>query len=374
MIKTVEYRVNLYLDSVLIGDVRELAQDLTWAKRRTATGVDEIDFTLNDKLFEDWLQKRGTTIKNVLKPLALDCKVFRDGEAVVGGFLATMPAYSPNGTSADLQMRFDGYLNLLDGVYITPMPQQTKRAGQMVSDWITMAEQRAISAGKGFGIVAGEIDSLATITRTFDGYKTIKTAIVELCDNVEGAGQFDVIFDAYRVFDVKKNLGRGITSWHIDYPTILNGKSAVSISASEVQGFGSHVIEIGAGETSSNSDQSTAITSELTNTTAVREYGYFEILEQNSSISTQSVLDQHCATKLDEVSNPKWHPQVQLIGRQVPPSAVIDGGLWIGDTVEILNGIDLTGQTNGKFRVNELVVNVTATNAEYITPKLERVE
>ena len=373
MITTVDYRVNLYLDGNLIGDVRELAEDLTWAKRRTATGVDEIDFTLNDHLFDDWLQKRGTNIQSVLKPMALDCKIFRDGEAIVGGFLATMPGYKPNGTSADLDMRFDGYLNLLNGVYIRPTATRTMRANLMVASWISDAETRAMNAGKRFGITEGESDILAVITRTFDGYKPIKEAIVELCDNVEGAGQFDVIFDAYRQYTITQNLGRYITGWHIDYPTSLNGKSATSISANEVQGFASHVIEIGAGETSAQSDQNTAIVSEGTNYEAVSEYGYVEVVEQNSSISTQSVLAQHQATKLANTSNPRWEPEIELIGRQVPPSPTVEGGLWIGDTVELLNNIDLTGQTNGRFRINELVVKVSASNAETITPKMERV-
>lgn len=373
MIKTVDYRVNLYLNGELIGDVRELAKDLTWAKRRTATGVDEIDFTLNDHLFDDWLQKRGTNIQSVLKPMALDCKIFRDGEAIVGGFLATMPGYKPNGTSADLDMRFDGYLNLLNGVYIRPTATRTMRANLMVASWISDAELRAMNAGKRFGITEGESDTLAVITRTFDGYKPIKEAIVELCDNVEGAGQFDVIFDAYRKYTITQNLGRYITGWHIDYPTSLNGKSATSISANEVQGFASHVIEIGAGETSAQADQNTAIVSEGTNYEAVSEYGYVEVVEQNSSISTQSVLAQHQATKLANTSNPRWEPEIELIGRQVPPSPTVEGGLWIGDTVELLNNIDLTGQTNGRFRINELVVKVSASNAETITPKMERV-
>ena len=72
-------------------------------------------------------------------------------------------------------------------------------------------------------------------------------------------------------------------------------------------------------------------------------------------------------------SNPRWEPEIELIGRQVPPSPTIEGGLWIGDTIELLNNLDLTGQTNGWFRINELVVKVSATNAETITPKMERV-
>ena len=113
---TVNYEVNLYFKGELLGDVRSIAENLTWTRRRTKIGVDEIDFTINDVLWNKWCEDRQFTIGNILKPYALECRVVRDGVEVVGGFLATMPAYTPRGTSADLQMKFDGYLNLLDGV------------------------------------------------------------------------------------------------------------------------------------------------------------------------------------------------------------------------------------------------------------------
>ena len=53
-----EYRVELRLDGRFIGDVRELAQNLKWTKRRTEVGVDEIDFTINDVLFARWCEER----------------------------------------------------------------------------------------------------------------------------------------------------------------------------------------------------------------------------------------------------------------------------------------------------------------------------
>ena len=89
----VEYRIELRLNGILVGDVRQIAQNLTWRRCRTATGVDEIDFILNDKEFADWCEERGTTIQEMLTPYALDARVIRNGRAVAGGFLATMPAY-----------------------------------------------------------------------------------------------------------------------------------------------------------------------------------------------------------------------------------------------------------------------------------------
>ena len=375
MLKLPEYRVELRIDGTLIGDVRQLGQNLTWTRRRTKIGVDSISFTLNDVLFNNWLKERGTDINNVLKPMALDCRIVRDGVAVMGGFLAAMPSYRPNGTSANLELQFDGYLNFLGGVYVRPIGTITKRLDQIIVDRINEAETRAITAGKGFGLTAGTISSLASVEQTFDNYKSVKEFIAERSDNVSGAGPFDVFFHPDRSYDITpdSSFGDVITDYTIYYPTIQNGVSATSIAANEVSGFASHVIGIGAGEISSEADKNTVITSEATNYDAVAEYGYTETLLQDSSVSVQATLDANTATRLSNVSNVVWEPNITLIGRQVAPTPNGERKIWVGDTVTIVNREDLTGMTSGAFRVNELEIKVSATNAENITPTLERI-
>ena len=369
-----EYELELRLNDVLIGDVRELAQNLVWERRRTINGVDSISFTLNDVLFEQWCNDRSTSIVDVLKPLALDCRVIRNGVAVCGGFLATMPAYTPNGTSANLDLQFDGYLNLLGGVYIRPTATQTAPMADMIEGWIYDADSRAEAAGKGFGFVSGDLDNLATVTQTIDGYKTVKEAITDRADNITGAGVFDVYFHPDRTYDIKSDANFGLTrSYIINYPTMLNGISAVSIQAQEVDGFASHVIAIGAGEVSADAEKNTAIVSESTNSDAVTEYGYYETLYQDSSISRQETLDGKAESQVASQSNPLWQPEITLSGRQIAPSPEGDDSIWIGDRITINNTEDMTGQTSGQFRVQALSVSVTSSNAENITPVLERI-
>ena len=369
-----EYELELRLDGVLIGDVRRLAQNLVWERRRTINGVDSISFTLNDVLFEKWCEDRNTTIVDLLKPIALDCRVIRNGVAVCGGFLATMPAYTPNGTSANLNLQFDGYLNLLGGVYIRPTATTTAPMADMIEGWIYDADSRASTAGKAFGFVSGDLDNLATVTQTIDGYKTVKEAITDRADNITGAGIFDVYFHPDRIYDIKADNNFGVTrSYIINYPTQLNGISAVSISAQEVDGFASHVIAIGAGEVSADAEKNTAIVSEYTNSDAVTEYGYFETLYQDSSISRQATLDGKAESQTAIQSNPMWQPEMTLSGRQIAPSPTGDNCIWIGDRITINNTEDMTGQTSGQFRVQALSVSVTGSNAENITPVLERI-
>lgn len=372
MIKQATYRLELRLNGQVIGDLKNIAQNLHWTRCRTNYGVDEIDFTINDQILESWCEQRNTTIEQIMKPYALDARIIRNGEAVAGGFLATRPAYNPRNASANLRFRFDGYINLLAGVYLHPTPLQTKRADLMVRDWITLAEQRATAAGKGFGITLHNTEPLPTVQRTLDNYKTVKEAISQMTDNVDGAGEFDVIFNPDRSYDIVKNLGREITSWQLYYPPRLAGQSVATISADEVQGFASHVITLGAGETSSDPAKSTVLVSESTNPEAVQEFGYVETLTQYSSVSRQSTLDGHNSTDLREASNCFWEPAITLTGSQTPPSPTEDYGLWIGDKFYLENTIDPTGATSGWFRIQAIDVQISATGAETITPTIER--
>lgn len=381
MIETATYRVDLYLNGVLVGDCRTLAQNLTYVRRRTKLGADSIDFTINDVIFNNWCQERGVTINDLLKPLALECRIVRNGIEIVGGFLATMPAYSPLNASANLDLHFDGFLNLLNGVYIRntsnnlPRGTITGRMGALVEEMVQFANDVSADAGKGYGFSAGNIDTLAVISHTFDNYKTVKDWICDRCDNTTGAGPFDVYFHADKTYDIyaDSNFGDIITDWVAFYPTLLNNTSVTSISAAEVGDFASAVVGLGAGEVSANANENTALFRFASNSEAVAEYGYMETLYQDSSISTGSVLAYNINALLDNTANPIWRPEITLHGKQVAPKPAGTNKIWIGDTITINNSQDLTGMTNGEFRVNELAVAISSSGDETITPTLERV-
>lgn len=376
-----EYAVNLYLNGGFIGDCRKLAQNLQYTRRRTKVGADSIDFTINDKLFDEWCRRMGVTINDLLKPLALECRIVRNGVELVGGFLAVMPAYQPLQTSANLALRFDGFLNLLNGVYIRnlsnnlPMGQVSGPAGTLVSNMIKFADNVATNAGKAYGLTEGDVDVLASIVNSFDNYKTVKDWICDRCDNATGAGPFDVYFHADKTYDIKAddNFGDIITDWVAFYPMLLNNTSVASITADEVGDFASAVMGLGAGEISANADENTAVFAFEMDEDAVKEYGYYETLYQDSSVATPSVLQRNIQAELWNREDPIWQPQITLKGVQVAPTPSGAKKIWIGDTITINNSIDLTGMTNGAFRVNELAVAVSANGDENITPVLERV-
>lgn len=377
-----QYEVELRLDDVLIGDIRKLAEGLTWSRKRTRVGVDSISFSINDKLFADWCEMRGTTINEMLRPLALDCRVIRNGVPVVGGYLATMPSYQPNGATAELTLKFDGYLNYLANVYLEPgYSQKNVPMGDVVKAWVEVAENRATAAGKGFGFKAGTISNMRKVTSTFGNYKDIKGAITDRCDNTSGAGPFDFYVHADRTYDVitDADFGDEITDYAIQYPMLYNVPSAMSISADELSGFASCVIGIGAGEVSGEETESAegeesqeAIVTVQTDSEAVKKYGYAEATLQNSSVSVMETLEANAASELISRTAMQWQPQITMSGNHVNPVPSGSRKIWIGDTVMLQNNIDRTGMTSGQFRVNSIEVKVEATGAETITPTLSR--
>lgn len=374
MFETAKYEVFLYLNGTVIGDVRHLCQNLKWSKKRTRVGVDSIDFTINDYLLAQWCEARGTTIKDILKPIALECRVVRNGVPVVGGFLATVPSYSPMQTSANLAMRFDGYLNLLDGVNIPPTAMQTMKMGALAVKYITEADQKAESYGKAFGFTQGTVSDMEVVEQTFSNYTTVKQFLVNRCDNVTGAGPFDVYFHPDKTYDVLKDseFGDTITEYKIYYPGRLNVTSAFKIQAQEVSGFASAVLGIGTGSVSDDSSQDNAITSFQVNSDAVKEFGYAETVLQESSVSVQDTLDKNTAAKLETTASGVWQPQVELVGSQIQPTPNGTNKIWVGDTVTVENSADLTGNTSGDFRVNAIEVSVSETNYEKVKPTLAR--
>jgi hypothetical protein len=153
---------------------------------------------------------------------------------------------------------------------------------------------------------------------------------------------------------------------------LLNNTSVASITADEIGDFASAVMGLGSGEVSADPNENTALFAFEADGDAVHEYGYYETLYQDSSVGTASVLQRNIQAELWNREDPIWQPQITLKGIQVAPTPNGANKIWIGDTITINNSIDLTGMTNGAFRVNELAVAVSANGDETITPVLER--
>lgn len=368
------YEVMLYLDGQLLGNVRRIAQNLQWTRQRTRMGVDSISFTINDYLLAVWCNERSTSVSELLRPMALECRVIRNGVPVIGGFLATMPAYAAQGQSANLTLKFEGYLNLLANVYLYPQTKQSDRLGALIQSWLTEADERASVAGKAFGFKVGNIATLPVIEQSIENYTAIKDIITNRCDNITGAGPFDLFFHPDKTYDViaDTDFGEEITDYIIQYPMQLNGVSATSMSAREITGFASTIIGIGSGDVGSGQLENPAPISIQTNSEAVQRYGYAETTLSESSVSVMETLERNAATELNNRSTMVWQPEVKLSGRQVSPVPSGTRKIWLGDTVKLQNNADLTGMTSGEFRVNTLTVSVDANNAEEITPTLSR--
>ena len=402
-----DYQVILSYDHRVLGDIRKYAQDLHYVVSSSRYGVDSITFTIDMNIFSDWLNERllgfsgfsGDGLRYALKPILLDCVIQRNGEDLVGGCLIQMPHITFTNDSATLEMTFDGYMNLLDGVIIAPTPTQSKTPNQFISDWVTTANQVSTAfvgsqgGSHGFLIEYDSTDSivLPTIQRTYDSYKTMKEAIFEMCDNIEGAGEFDVIFLPQIRYDIIDVLRPGVSGLYsipkyiiqndssisgqmsLFYPAGPNGAGIVAIEIEQADDFASHAFVLGNGDTSSDPSLNTVITSEYPTTiSGTYEFpAYREKIWQYSSITRQATLDGRAQSLQGHSSKIRWQPTLTLAGIHIPPSPTADNGIWIRKRIKIETDKDPLNIFARTAIVRELEVSVSSTNGEEVRPLIE---
>lgn len=405
-----DYQVILSYDHQVLGDIRKYAQDLYYVVSSSRYGVDSITFTIDMNIFSDWLNEHllgfsgfsGDGLRYALKPILLDCVVQRNGEDLVGGCLIQMPHITFTNDSATLEMTFDGYMNLLDGIVQPPAATAMKTPNQFIKDWVDNANtisttfMNSSSAGKSHGFLI-EYDSdhsttLSTIQRTYDSYKTLKEVIFEMCDNIEGAGEFDVIFSPQIKYDTIDIFRPGVSGLYsipkytiqndstisgtmsLFYPAGPNGAGIISIEIEQADDFASHAFVLGNGDTSSDPSLNTVLTSEYPTSVYGQTYefpAYREKIWQYSSITKQSTLDGRAQSVQSRSSKIRWQPTLTLAGNHVPPSPTAENGIWIRKRIKIETDKDPLSIFARTAIVRELEVSVSSTNGEIVRPLIE---
>lgn len=396
------YRLELFFDHKYVGEIRHLAENLTYTISSSRFGVDAITFSIDLNAFSAYLEgyegmSGGEALRSILKPVCLECVVLRNNEALVGGVMIQMPTISFSNDSATLEMVFDGYANLLDGVFISPAATQTATANVFIQNWMTEANNRSYNFipweyhGFLFDYDSASSINLPTIQRTYDTYKSVKELIFEMCDNTEGAGEFDVIFKpllgyyeypetpaghgfyASRPQYIIQNDTTITGQTNLFYPSGVGGSGILSINIEQADDFGLVAYLLGNGDTSSDPNLNTVLTSIYPSTRPqTSEYpGYRERMWQFSSITNQATLDGRAQALQKKSSSIQWQPTLTLAGNHTPPSPTASDGIWIRRRIKIETSKDPLNIFARTAIVRELEVEVSSTNSELVKPLLE---
>lgn len=358
-----EYEIELRYDGNLVGNIFPITTSRSWRKRKN--GVDEINFSVSLKKMVQWCEERNTTLRELVTPMKLDARIVRNGVPLLGGFLYEVPGYTQSVENVDTEINFifDGYLNLCAGLYNRPTTTYSARPiSRYLKQELQNALNRASSAGYNFGITMGTIEEWTPNDQnTYDSYKTIKDILIEQTDNTEGAGTFDVDFGYDRTFNIYHEMGNDRTDTVIYYPSRPGVLNALSVSYDSWGDFASHVIGVGAGN--GVGDGGAALVRSVTSQSAIQEYGYYETMFQDSSISNATTLTNKLSGILASTTHPTLIPKITIVGNSID----IGTTFWIGDVFTFRNDEDPFLETDAPLRIIELSCEIGDANEESLT-------
>lgn len=358
MIET-RYEIQLRFDGTLIGDIMPITTARSWQKVKN--GVDQISFSVSMLKMQEWCIERNTTLAEIVKPLKLDARIVRNGVPLLGGILLEIPGYNLSNDTVDavLDFTFDGYLNIYSGIYIRPTKvYNSQPLNQYLVAIVNDANSRASSAGAPTGVVVGHVDTLPNDQNTYDSFKAVKDILTEQTDNTEGAGQFDINFTYDRHFEIWQKMGNDRTNMLIRYPSVRGALNATSVSFDAWSGLATHVIGVGAGN--GVGDGGAALVAETQSASAISDFGYFETIFQDSSISREATLRNKISGVLNDGIQPRLTPKINIVGNYLELGTLF----WIGDTFSFTNELDPFIDTDAVLRVKELDCTIDDTGAE----------
>lgn len=320
----------------VVGDIFSIAQSLRWTKKRNA--ISTIQFSISLRKLSSWCAQYNFDIARFFTPIKSSVVIISsDGEAVIGGYLSATPEFSfTNNPDAVAQFNFVDGLGLCVGYHLKPVQNFNEALSAQLVAAVNQALTAANNAGAPWPISVGShIDSLASVQNTISAVKKLSDFLTERTNNTTGAGPFDVYFDPYGVFEIWNPLGTDVSNTTtISWPDNGQRGGAKAINFPAWDNYYSNIFLTGSGN--GYGADGGAIISQKKNSNTIANTGFFEEASQDSSIQSQSVLDNAATQYLRYTATPFSSPKVTLDGEQFKIyDHRLGGNLWIGDTVAL---------------------------------------
>lgn len=296
--------------------------------------------------------------------------IYQDDALVFGGVLDAFPQIQTSSMDADITLTFQSWLGLMAGIPVMPPQSLSGNLDQIlvqkVKDAVTTSEAGAAPYPISIG---SHVDRLASVTWTVDNVMTLKDFLVQRTDNSTGAAPFDINFTPDGKFEVWQHLGVDTTS-QIVYTAGDKAANVLSVDYPAWDGYNTDVVMSGAGN--GYGVEGSTITAHAWSDASRRRHFYRSAIAQDSSISTQDVLNRAATQRLKYADTPASIPVITInatmLGLQVCEHAN-GGDLWLGDTIKML----MTGIYEGMpspddhlLRVNQLDISVDTAFAETV--------
>lgn len=342
---------------------RYIDGDITIMVKRNAVGT--AGFKLKYRSILSIMQANGLSLAQFLNEWLSTVQIVQDGSLVFAGVLDGFPEVSSNSLDADISLSFVSWLGLLKGIPVIPTQVLTGNLDKILVSKVRDAISVSNDGAAPYPITIGDhIDSLPAVTWTVDNMMSLKDFLVQRCDNATGAGNFDIDITADGKFEIWKKLGYDISSRII----FKAGDASANIQSIDFPQWDEPYTDaIISGAGNGYGDNGTVIVSHAFNTASRKRHFYNCLLAQDSSISTQDVLDRAATKQIKYSSSPVSTPTITVNTtylRLKVCNHVLGGDIWIGDTVKldmrgIYAGIPLP--VDKKMRIDQLNITIEPT-------------
>ena len=314
------------------------------------------------------MKSSGLSLAQFLNEWLSTVQISQDDGLVFAGVLDGFPEVSSNSLDADISLSFVSWLGLLKGIPVIPTQVLTGNLDRILVAKVRDAISVSSSGAAPYPITIGDhIDSLPAVTWTVDNMMNLKDFLVQRCDNATGAGNFDINITADGRFQIWKQQGYD-TSQKIIFKAGDASANIQSLDFPRWEEPYTDAIISGAGN--GYGDDGSVITAHAVNASSRKRHFYYCTLAQDSSISTQDVLNRAATKQIKYSSSPISTPTITINATALKLKVCehdLGGDLWVGDTV----GLDMSGIYSGiplppgkKTRIDQLDITIDPT---YIT-------
>lgn len=389
-------RLLLYIGDTLLGDINKFAKNrhLTESLKSESDNAtaDTFTFDINWKQYQEYVSKYFDDEPANLLRVGKTRVVFEtDGYVRFAGFLAARPARSGIGAEQTLSLTFYEYFARLSGDLVcdaanpnSPMRTFTEvRADVYAQALINEFLARASAAGETLNWTYGTVDTLGNKTIVYKDFQTVAKALCDAMNNVEGAGQFDIVFrtdpDDYthQIIDILKPRGTD-KNIIIKYPADGVYKLwASDYSIQETNQYASDVLIAGNGQVGDDANgEQTAKIGTANDPDFVANYCYWRTYETASNLYSQNAVDQFAMTRLSQLDFGSETPQISLVGRPIEwgNAANMNNGLAIGDTFYFDEQTDDGFDNSGFYRIIGMDTAWDDNDVATVTPTLKAAE
>ncbi|QHJ77135.1 MAG: hypothetical protein [Bacteriophage sp.] len=332
--------------------------------KRNAIGT--CTFRLKYRSILELIRAQGITLVDFLNEWLSTVSVYMDDSLVFGGVLDAFPQIQTSSLDADITLTFQSWLGLMAGMEVMPPQSLTGPLDQILVTKVQQAVEASAVAAMPYPVSIGtHIEQLAAVTWTVDNVMTLKDFLVQRTDNSTGAGPFDINFTPDGQFEVWQHYGVD-TSDSITYTAGDDKANVESVDYPAWDGYNTDVIMSGAGN--GYGVEGSTITAHASSADSRRRHMYHAAIAQDSSISTQDVLNRAATQQLKYAESPAAIPEITInatrLGLKVCEHG-LGGDLWLGDTISmIMTGIyaGMPSPDDHKLRVNQLDITLEPTN------------